>query len=96
MLRTLQVRVYQTITFAFCVGRRGLRELQVARTPTVRAVSLGHAASESVRPAVLTGGRAGPAVVIGVVAPRTSSSVGRVLGNRDFEGRRCCFFVYQI
>ena len=72
-------------------AERGLRELQVVRIPPVRAVSLGYVASESIRPAVLTEGPAGSAVVIAVVAPRTSSSVGRVLGNRDSEGRRCCF-----
>ena len=34
------------------------------------------------------GGRGGSAVGVVVVAPGTSSSVGRVLGNRDVEGRR--------
>ena len=34
------------------------------------------------------GGRGGSAVGAVVVAPGTSSSVGRVLGNRDVEGRR--------
>ena len=34
------------------------------------------------------GGRGGSAVGVKVVAPGTSSSVGRVMGNRDVEGRR--------
>ena len=38
--------------------------------------------------ALLMGGRGGSAVGAVVVAPGTSSSVGRVLGNRDVEGRR--------
>ena len=41
-----------------------------------------------VRPALLMGGRGGSAVDAVVVAPGTSSSVGRVLGNRDVEVRR--------
>ena len=41
-----------------------------------------------VRPALLMGGRGGPAVGVAVVAPGTNSSVGRVLGNRDVEGWR--------
>ena len=34
------------------------------------------------------GGRGGSAVGAVVAAPGTSSAVGRVLGNRDVEGRR--------
>ena len=54
------------------------------------AVSLIHAASDTiaVRPALLMGGRGGYVVDIVVVARGTSSSVGRVLGNRFVEGRR--------
>ena len=57
---------------------------------TMCAVSLRHAASDAiaVRPALLMGGRGGSAVGAVVVAPGMSSSVGRVLGNRDVEGRR--------
>ena len=56
----------------------------------MRAVSLRHAASDTtaVRPALLMGGRGGSAVDIVVVARGTSSSVGRVLGNRYVKGRR--------
>ena len=46
------------------------------------AVSLRYAANDSAfRPALLMGARGGSAVDILVVAPRTSSSVGRVLDN---------------
>ena len=49
-----------------------------------------HAASDTtaVRPALLMGGRGGCAVGVVVVAPGTSSYVGRMLGNRVVEGRR--------
>ena len=54
-------------------------------------MSLRHAASDTtvVMPALLMGGREGSAVGIVVVAPGMSSAaVGRVLGNRNVEGRR--------
>ena len=55
-------------------------------------MSLIHGASDTatVRPALLMGGRGGTAVDIVVVATgtSTSSSVGRVLGNRYVQGRR--------
>ena len=50
-----------------------------------------HAASDSTadKPALLMGGRGGSAVDIVVVAPGMSNAVvGRVLGNRNAEGRR--------
>ena len=58
---------------------------------TMGTVSLRHAASDTtvVRPVLLMGGRGGSAVDIVVVAPGMSSAVvGRVLGNRNVEGRR--------
>ena len=61
------------------------------------AVSLRHAASDTtaVRPALLMG-RVGSAVDIVAVAPGTSNSVGRVLGNHYVEGRRwCSLFVFK-
>ena len=61
----------------------------------ILAVSLRHAASDIVRPALLMGGRGGSAVDIVVVAPGTSSFVGRMLGNRDVEGRKCSFFIFK-
>ena len=53
-------------------------------------MSLRHVASDTtvVRPALMMGGRGRSAVGVVVVATGTSSSVGRVLGNRDVEGRR--------
>ena len=58
-------------------------------------MSLRYAASDTGRPALLMGER-GFAVGIVVVAPGTSSSVGRVLGKKgDVEGRRCSFFVFN-
>ena len=58
------------------------------------AVSLRHAASDTAfRPPLLMVARGGSAVDILVVAPGTSSSVGRVLDNHDVqqyvEGRKC-------
>ena len=52
-------------------------------------MSLRHVASDTtaVRPALLGGGRGASAVDGVFVAPGTSSSVGRVLGNRDVERR---------
>ena len=53
--------------------------------------SLRHVASDStaVKPTLLMEGRGGSAVDIVVVAPGMSSAgVGRVLGNRNVEGRR--------
>ena len=53
--------------------------------------SLRHVASDStaVKPTLLMGGRGGSAVDIVVVAPGMSNAVvGRVLGNRNVEGRR--------
>ena len=53
--------------------------------------SVRHAASDStaVKPALLMGGRGGSAVDIVIVAPGMSNAVvGRVLGNRNVEGRR--------
>ena len=50
---------------------------------TIWAVSVRHAASDTVSNALLRGGRRGSAVDIAVVASATSSSVGRVLGNGD-------------
>ena len=52
--------------------------------------------SVAARSALLIGGRGGSAVDIALVAPDTSSSVGRVLGNRHVEGRKCSFFVFEI
>ena len=41
-------------------------------------------------------GRVGSAVDIVAVAPGTSNSVGRVLGNHYVEGRRwCSLFVFK-
>ena len=58
---------------------------------TMWTVSLRHPASDSaaVKPAPLMGGRGGSAVDIVVVAPgMISAVVGRVLGNRNVDGRR--------
>ena len=63
---------------------------------TMLVVSLRHAAGDTtvVRPALLMGRRGGgSAVDIVVVAPGTSSSVGRVLSTRYVEGRRRCSFL---
>ena len=63
---------------------------------TIWAVSLIHAASDAtttaVRPALVMGRMRGSAVNIAVVA----ISVGRVLGNRDVEGRRYSFSSSKI
>ena len=69
-------------------AERGLSQLD--RMCAMWTVSLRHAASDTaaVRPALRMGGRGGSGVDIVVVAPGTSSSVGRVLGNRYVEGRR--------
>ena len=58
------------------------------------AVSVRHAASDTAfRPYLLMGARGGSAIEILVVAPGTSSSVGRVLDNHyvqpHVEGRKC-------
>ena len=58
---------------------------------TMWTVSLRHDASDTtaVKPALLMGGRGESAADIVVVAPGMSSAVvGRVLGNRNVEGRR--------
>ena len=70
-----------TITVFFCSGKNSAE--QASANSTMWAASLRHAASDTtaVRPAVLIGGRGESAVDIVVVAPGTSSSVGRVLGN---------------
>ena len=61
--------------------------------------ALRHAASDTtaaVKLAVLMGGWGGSAVDIVVVAPGMSSAVvGRVLGNRNVEVGRNCFFVLK-
>ena len=49
-------------------------------------MSLRHAASDTVRPALLMWGRVGSAVDTAVVALGTSSFVGRVFGNCDVGG----------
>ena len=74
-----------------------LRQLWADRKCTVWAVSRRHAASDTtaVRSALLMGGWRGSGVDIAVGAPGTSSSVGRALGDRDVEGRRCSFFVLK-
>ena len=59
-------------------------------------VSLKRAASDTARPALLMGGRRESAAIIVVLSPGMSSSVGRVLGNRDVEGRRCSSFVLNL
>ena len=64
----------------------------------VGSVPQRHAAGETTaaRPALLMGGRERCAVYIVVVAPGTSGSVGRVLGNHYAERRwRCSFFVFK-
>ena len=59
-------------------------------------MSLKRAASDTARPALLMGGRRESAAIIVVLSPGMSSSVGRVLGNRDVEGRRCSSFVLNL
>ena len=59
------------------------------------AVSLKCAASDTVRPVLLMGGRRDSAVDIVVAAPVTSSSVASVLDNGYVKGRRCRFFVFS-
>ena len=49
-----------------------------------------------VRTALRNDGGRESAVDIAVVAPGTSSSVGRVLGNRDVEGRRSVFCLRKL
>ena len=61
-------------------AERGLSQLYAER----------HTASDTVGSALLMGGRRGSVDVV-VVAPGRSRSVGRVLGNRHVEGRRCSF-----
>ena len=79
------------MTFFFRSGKilpsEASRQLYADRTCTIWAVSLRYAASDTARPVLLLGGRGGSAVDIEVVAPGTNRSVGRVLGNRDVEGR---------
>ena len=63
--------------------------------------ALRHAASDTtaVRPALLMGGRGGSTVDIVLVAPCTSSSVGRVFGNRYMSkvgGPRCSFRLQKL
>ena len=88
--RTYRVQVYNVF---FCFGKnaaeRGLSQqlyLQVGRPCPWETCCTWHYCCA--RPALLMGGRGGSAVGAVVVAPGTSSSVGRVLGNRDVELRR--------
>ena len=91
-LGTVCARHQYTITFFFLFWKKICRARpQPTTLPTGRpTVTLSHAAGDTtaVRPALLMGGRGGSAVDIVVVERGTSSSVGRVLGNRFVEGRR--------
>ena len=78
------------MTFFFVLenfsAERGLSQLEANQMCTIWSVSLRHAASDTVRPALLIGGRRVSTVDIAFVAPDTSSSVVYVLGNRCVEG----------
>ena len=82
--------LYSGINYA----EKGLSQLLAERMCIMWAMSLRHAASDTVfRPSLLMGARAGSAVNILVVAPCTSNLVRRVLDNHYVQhyvgGRKC-------
>ena len=81
---------YQYDFFLFCEKFCRARPQSTTLSTGRPTVSLRHAATDTtaVEPALLMGGWGGSAVGVVVTVPGTSSSIGRVLGNRDVELRR--------